>query len=385
MSSARRILLVAILWLAGLGAAAQFAKIAVILPELAAIYPAAGAGLGFLVSLIGVLGIAFGLVAGLLAARLGPRRLLVGGLALGAAVSAAQAGLPPIPAMLASRVLEGASHLAVVVAAPTLIAAIATPAARPFAMTLWGTFFGVAFAVVAWLGLPLVAWSGVPALFLAHAAWMALAAGTLAALLPDEAREARPMPQAGEILRRHATAYRDAAISAPAIGWLFYTMAFVSLLAILPGLVSPGERAFVAGAMPLASIAASMTLGVALLRFVSAVAVTAIGFAASAALALALLVDPGSPTLCIALFAALGLVQGATFAAVPELVADPADRALANGAMAQTGNLGNAIGTPLLLAVMTGAGVGPMLVLAAGLQAAGLAAHLVLARRRAAA
>ena len=78
-----------------------------ILPDLAAAYTGRGAGLSFLVSLISLLGIALGLVAGLVAARMGPRLLLLGALALGAALSLVQAALPPFPVMLAARVVEG--------------------------------------------------------------------------------------------------------------------------------------------------------------------------------------------------------------------------------------------------------------------------------------
>ena len=49
------------------------------------------------------------------------------------------------------------------------------------------------------------------------------------------------------------------------------------------------------------------------------------------------------------------------------------------------GNLGNLVGTPLLLAVLAGAGMGTMIALAIGCWLAGLAAHLLLRRRRRAA
>ncbi len=127
--------LILALWAAGLGAAAQFAKVAVIFPSLQEIYPEAGASLGFVVSVISFLGVAFGLFAGLIVAR-GARKMLLLALLLGAAVSLWQATFPAIPVMLASRVLEGISHLIIVVAAPTLIAQYAAPRHRPLALTL---------------------------------------------------------------------------------------------------------------------------------------------------------------------------------------------------------------------------------------------------------
>ena len=378
-----RLALVLLLWAAGLGAAGQFAKMALILPELAALHPGRGAAVGFLVSSIGLVGAVLGLVAGLAAGRFGPRRLLLGSLALGAAVSLVQATLPPFPVMLASRLVEGLSHLGVVVAAPTLIAAAAGPRHRPLAMTLWGTFFGVAFAITAWAGTPLVAAHGPAALLLAHGAVMAgLAAAIALAGPPDAPAAARPSLGAREVLGRHLAAYGSPSVAAPALGWVFYTLTFVALLAVLPGLVPPGSRTFVAAAMPLASIAVSMTLGVAMLRVLGAVGVVATGFAAAIGLAAAVLAVPGEPWLCIALFGALGLVQGATFAAIPELNPDPGAQALANGAVAQMGNLGNLLGTPLILFALGAGGPGAMLALVMACHALGLAAHALAARRR---
>ena len=47
--------------------------------------------------------------------------------------------------MLLARVIEGASHLAIVVAAPSLITQLSQPRYVGAAMTLWSTFFGVSF------------------------------------------------------------------------------------------------------------------------------------------------------------------------------------------------------------------------------------------------
>jgi len=79
------------LWIAGLCAAAQFAKVGLMLPELAVAYPEAGIGLGFIVSSVSIIGVLFGLIAGIVAGRLGSRNLLLSGLLLGSVMSFAQA------------------------------------------------------------------------------------------------------------------------------------------------------------------------------------------------------------------------------------------------------------------------------------------------------
>lgn len=372
------------LWAAGLGAAAQFAKIVVIFPELQAHYGQSGAASGYLVSLISVVGMLLGLVAGVIAIHIGVRRLLLSGLMLGAVISAWQATLPGFEWMLASRVLEGLSHLAIVVAAPTLIAQLTPPRRQSMALTLWGSYFGVAFAGLAFAA-PLIlqhlGLSGLPAI---HAVYMIVLAALLAAVLPAEDHSnAPPWPSPGDIIRRHVSVYSSPFIAAPALGWLFYTLTFVSMLAVLPSMVDPASRPFVTAAMPLASILSSMTFGNLLLRHMTAVSVINAGFAIAIGLVLVFLLAGPDPWLFIALFAALGLVQGASFAAVPELNASLPDRALANGGIAQTGNLGNALGTPALLAIAsTGAAAGlPALLI--GCYAGAIVVHLSLARSRA--
>lgn len=354
------VLLVLTIWAAGLGAAAQFAKISVIFPQLRTLYPDAGASLGFLVSVLSLVGILFGVFAGLIAAQVGFRRLLLWALVLGALASAYQATLPALNLMLASRVLEGFSQLAIVVSAPTLIAEVTAERDRPMAMTLWGTFFGVAFALVAWLGEPLVAAYGISSLFAAHAAIMLALAALLSVMLPKDLHEPRPAERLSfrTLIALHRDIYSSVGSAMPAFGWLCYTLTYVSLLTVLPDFVPPESRILVSGAMPLASIAVSMTVGVALLRIFPAVRIVALGFSLGAIVGGFLLIFPGNPYLCIALIGVLGLVQGATFSSIPQLNSTADGRARANGAMAQMGNLGNTIGTPLLLAIFSVAGFG---------------------------
>ena len=379
-------LLVGALWGAGLGAAAQFGKISVLFDRLASVYGDAGPAIGLMVSVVGLVGLVFGTTAGLVVQRAGPRRLLVGALGLGALMSAFQAGLPGYPFMMASRVLEGVSHLAIVVAAPTLIAQVTSPRHLRVSMTLWASFFGVSFALTSWLGLPLVAAFGTSALFLAHAAFMASFALILWVLLPPDPGTALPRLSFLQLLREHGTIYRSPRISAPALGFLFYTTMYVALLTLLPQMVEDEQRGTVATLMPLASIALSLTLGVWLLRYLSGVALVRLGLALSAlsALALWLVWGQGQAVLVasLALAGALGLVQGASFTAIPQLNASDAHRAQAAGAVAQLGNLGTTSGTPILAAMIAGWGINGVLAFTIPLCLAGIAIHGWLSLRR---
>ncbi|TMV14522.1 MFS transporter [Arenibacterium halophilum] len=371
------------IWAAGLGAAAQFGKISVTFAMLGEHYGASGAAMGFVVSLVGFVGILFGVVAGVIVSRVGFRRALIWALFLGAAVSAYQALMPALGLLWLSRAVEGGSHLAIVVAAPTLIAQISAPRHRGLTLSLWSTFFGVAFAVLVLAGLPLAREQGPQALFAAHAVYMALMGVVILMLLPrDVIGPSGARLTLRKVLADHLRIYRSPRLSAPALGWLCYAAAWVATLTIMPAFVRADIRDLVAGAMPLAGVASSMTLGVFLLRHLPAITVVVTGFAASLAASVAIWLAPdhGWPFLLLA--ASLGLVQGGSFTAIPGLNPDPQDQALANGALAQMGNLGNTVGTPVLAALTASAAATGYMIFALVCFGGAIAVHLMLAAAR---
>jgi DHA1 family inner membrane transport protein len=106
------------------------------------------------------------------------------------------------------------------------------------------------------------------------------------------------------------------------------------------------------------------------------------GFAASAACMVWLGLDPANAPACIALAASLGLVQGASFAAVPQLNDKAEDQAQANGAMAQMGNLGNTIGTPIMVAGLAVFGYNALPFFVGTALLMGVLIHIILRRMR---
>lgn len=377
------LLVIFLLWGAGLGAAAQFGKIAILFDRMPAHYPQASlVTLGLLVSIVGFVGLFLGTTAGVFVQRLGCRRVLVVALGAGACLSLVESVLPPLPVFLTLRALEGFSHLAIVVAGPVLIAQLAPPRILGFAMTLWSTFFAISFTLTVTFGLPLVRAYGDGALFLAHAAFMAVFAGFLGWVLPaDTPPEPVVLPS---LLRQHAQIYASPRISAPALGFFCYTLTYVALLTLLPPMFGR-HQVLIATAWPLLSISVSLTLGVWALRHVAAVLVVQTGFALAALASLLLWGFWGQPpalAAALALGAALGLVQGASFAAIPELNPTPAMRARASGAVAQLGNLGTTTGTPLLAALIAGQGVRGLALFVLLPSLAGIGLHHWLAHRR---
>lgn len=373
------------IWFAGLCAAGQFAKVAVVFESLGARWPEAGAALGLVVSIVGVVGVIFGTSAGLAVARLGARRMLIAALAAGAALSALQMLGLPFGLMLVSRAAEGFAHLAIVVAGPVLMAASAAPKDQPAAMTLWSTFFGLAFTLMALVGLPFAEARGNEALWGLHGVLMLGAAALVWRVLPAERAEqgARFSPRA--VLADHLEIYRSPRLAAPALGFVFYTAIYVAALTLVPGLLPPRLHALAAGAMPLISIAASLLIGVRLTARLGAVRTVQLGYAFGAFAVLLWLAGGAVVQLSAALLlsAALGLAQGASFAAIPELIDTAPGRAKAAGAIAQLGNVGTTLGTPLLLGLSQAFGAAALTLFALPLCLAGIAVHGWLAARRA--
>lgn len=377
--------LVVMLWVAGLGAAAQFGKIAVLYDPLGQLYP--GSGIGLMVSVVGLVGLVFGATAGLIVQRIGYRRVLVAALALGAAMSAVQATLPGYGLMMLTRLVEGFSHLAIVVAGPVLIARVTAPRHFGAAMSLWSSFFGVSFALTASLGMALVSAWGTASLFLAHAGFMAVLAPVLGLLIPKGGGPVNLPPLSLKALARlHAEIYASPRLAAPALGFMFYTAMYVALLTLLPAQFSGADRVMVATAMPLISIIVSLTLGVLLLSRIEAVAVVQLGFALAGAAALLLWAVWGNAeaamVAALLIAAAMGLVQGASFASIPQLNQTHDDRACAAGAMAQLGNLGTTSGTPVLAGLLAAFAIYGIYLFVLPLAAGGIAITWWLANRR---
>ena len=328
--------LIALLYATGLLSALQFGKVSLFLPALAERYPAAP----FLVSAVAVLGILGGVLAGGIVAKVGARRAILWAVAGSALLSLAQVPLPGFAALMGLRLVEGAGHLALVVALPTMMAAESSERDRPVVMGLWGTFFGVGFALGALVPVP-----GPGAAFAAHGVGLAALLPPLWAMLPRTPGEAAPLP--GPVAA-HRAVWSSARLIAPGVGHGIYTSLFIALLAFLPGILG---APWLAAWLPLANLSGTFLAGILARRVEPGRLVTA-SFAASAA-GFALLWVTRDPWVALATFFATGAIAGAGFAAVPWLNPAPGDRARANGGMAQIGNVGTFAGTPLMAAALT--------------------------------
>jgi AAHS family 3-hydroxyphenylpropionic acid transporter len=342
------------LWLCGVCAAMQFAKISFLFSTLQAGYAISAAQTGLLLSTVGMVGLVLGVTVGLLAPAIGYRRLLLAGLGLGAAMALLQSLAPPYGWFWLTRVLEGASQLAVVVAAPTLIVQNSAPQHRSIAMGLWSTFVGVAFALTAALGGWVVARFQPSGLLLGHAIAMALAAAaTLLLVRPDGATP--PWPRLAALPRLHARIYTQWATVLPGACFFFYTLVSMSLLTFLPPQAGPGLP-WLAALLPLVNTGGTFVAGWLAQYLLSPARLVRLAFAAVAGAGLALwlcgLQGWNAVPAALLLMAAVGLSGGAGFALVPYLSQVPAEQAQATGAVAQLGNLGATLGPPVFAALI---------------------------------
>jgi MFS family permease len=357
------------LYLGGLLAAGQFAKVSLTLPALADAYP--GAPVAFVVSGVAVMGVLFGVLAGGITAAIGARRAILIGLAISAVAGMAQAVLPAFPLLMGLRVAEGAGHLLLVVAIPTLAAALAAEKDRAFVMGIWATFFGVGFTLAALV----IGRAGAGTVFAVHGGLAAALALLLWWMLPrGVTTERRPLPRIAD----HLTIYTTPRLFAPGLGHGIYAMMFLALVTYLPAAL---EAPWLSPVLPVAGLTGSLLTGPLARRIVPGRLVWG-GFLAVVALfALTWLAGPLAPWVAIVAMALSGIVAGAGFAAVPWLNSTNSDRALANGALAQLGNVGTFSGTPVLAALGLGAAIPMALVI--GLVGAGMTAIAYRAAARA--
>ncbi|MEM7710416.1 MAG: MFS transporter [Pseudomonadota bacterium] len=329
--------IVALVFLGGLLSAAQFGKVSLTLPLVAETFDRDLTTVSTLVSMVGLVGLIFGAIAGGITAAFGPGRTFLTGLLLGGAISLLQALIPVFTIFAGSRVIEGFAHLALVVGGPPLMAAAANDRHRPLVMGLWAVFFGLSFAISAQVFPAILAAGGLPLLFALHGAALLILTLVLWHRVPRV-----PMTRPSiDPVAVHRAIYTRLRTVAPGLGFVPYTFLFIAALTFLPDALGAPALAVT---LPLASLATTL-LGGALCRRFAPHHVAAAGFAGTILGMFALFAGlPGAAHLA---FAAMGIVPGASFAAIPHFNADPGDRARATGAIAQLGNLGTVTGTPL--------------------------------------
>ena len=347
-------------YLAGVLAAAQLGKMSALAPLIAADLGLSLTTVAVVVSLIEIGGATLGVVAGLLASRLGLVRSLFIGMvclcAAGVGGGFAQGGA----ALLAWRVVEAAGYLGVVVTAPVLVARVAPPASLGAAMTLWSTFVPVGIAVGAWgfagaaaathWRVALFCGAGIAVVVMIVCAWMHRRAGHI---------DGAPQPQA---------AWRPAEGRAPmrvsAATWQLsasfgcYALFEVGTLALLPLYLTSQAGASVAEAgrwaalAALATIAGSAAAALWMRHDGSPRGLIGVSLLVPALLLFGVFVDAPPPAHAAWLAVVLNAVSGAypafAFARLPSAAGSAAHLVRANGVFTQFGASGSLLGPPVM-------------------------------------
>lgn len=342
-------------------------------------FQAVQAGLGlpleraaWLLSAFGVVGAVFGMAIGTVADRLGARRTLVAGLTLQGAASAAGAAAPNAALLIASRLVEGVGFLAVIVAAPALIARVVPASRAAGPMAAWSAFMpaGMALALLASPWLLAAGWRG---LWWACSA-LALGYGALAAWRSPSDEVACP-PTRDPALPLHRTLLARGP-QALLLLFMLYSGAWFALFGLLPVVLGDGLGATPTQANMLTALAiasgggGNLAAGALLARGMrpASLVAGALGVSALLALAVAMASLGAWPRywLVVAFATVAGLVPTALFAEAPAQAPNASTLGLTLGMMMQGNSLGLVAG-PAAGAALTDAGGWPAL--AAGVAA----------------
>lgn len=354
MSAGRSIFLY---YLCGVFAAAQLGKLAALAPLISRDLHLGLAAMAALTSLLEVCGALLGGAAGRGLPRLGLRRALtlaVLSLATGACVTA----FAPTVALLAvARLLESLGYLAIVVAAPVLVARTAPAERQASAMALWSTFVPVGMAVGAWAYAHAAELSG-----WRWAQGLSVLAGVVLAAALHATRHT-----ATDVMDRTADLHAQRGQRTGALIWALvaafgaYAVAEVGLLALLPTLlIQSGMTLAAAGTWTavaaLANVPASF-IGAWLMRrggsLVWPIAVSlgvsglmyGVTYHADVAAA-----PKAAAAVVVNLFS--GVFATLVFALLPRVAGDASRLSLASGRLTQFGASGALIGPPLVGAVV---------------------------------
>ena len=352
-------LVIAVLFTAGLVAAMQFGKVAPVMGDVQTAFGLGLVGAGFAVSILGLIGLIFGVAAGAVVAAIGLKRALYIALFGGAAMAALGAIAPNGAVFLATRLAEGFSHLLVVVAAPALMMAHSTRKDMPFVLAIWGCFFGFGFGIMSLVAPEIVAYGGWRALMGTHAAAVALTGVALVLVINRSgySEDTFPLPKLSGLIEAHRILYGSGAPLLLAVLFAAYTMPFLAVLTFLgrylvevQGWSAGVTGSFIAG-MTLINLAATLAVGAMVrwgigLKPAMIVSFIVLGFSC-AAIFLGSLSDTGIIAATIIAMIAFGMMPGYVFVAVPDVAPDAARAAMTYGGIAQMGNLGTFAGTPL--------------------------------------
>jgi predicted MFS family arabinose efflux permease len=356
-----------VLYLAGALAAFQYAKMPWMLKDLLNLADFSSFQQAILLSTIGIMGALFGTFAGAFCQRIGLRRSLIAGLMIAIIGSL----LPLISSnylpLLLARVVESTAHMAIVVTAPTLMLMLSAPQDRAKIMAFWSCYFTLTFMGVAAIAPALNSFAGWQGFSILHALLLVLALGGVMRFISNQQIQlsqpntTSPTPNALLGAQWRLLSHRRLLIIP--LTFIGYTLLFVSLVSLLPKLLSAVTETqyrlgfWLPGCALVGTLISLFTLrrGIKPWKLVR----VAIGVIVLAALALVLMRNDPSARIVITMgiFLMLGLLPAGIIGSLPDVLeANDPDMPLVNGGLVQFGNLGNFIGPPVLTLLIGGLG-----------------------------
>ena len=350
---------------AGIVAAFHVGKVPPALPSIRAELGATLRQAGWLLSTVNLMTAVGGMAIALTADRLGHRRLVIFGTALCLASSSIGAMVGDVDLLLAARVVEGLGFITVVVAIPTLLLRIATPRDQRLAMAFWTTYMPAgagSMMLVAALVLPDTSWR--------WAWWIAggASAAMLLALLPTlRRRELDPIPTTRRpVLAEMAEVASSGGPLAIAVCFGAYSCCWFAVIGFLPTLqverlgMPTSTAAIVTAIVTIVNVAGNLAAGWMLQHGVRRVVII-VGATLSMAVCTIFIFVEGVPDnlrlLLAGLYsAAIGVVPGCLFTAIPVHAPRPQLVGAATGLLMQVSNFGALMGPPITAALVSAGG-----------------------------
>lgn len=314
---------------------------------------------GFLLSVVQLAGMTLGLLVGLMADRLGTRRVMLVGLVLLAMGSALGALAPSMNGLLLTRVLEGMGFLMAVLPAPGLLrqrVAHAPTLAR--ALGWWGAYMPLGTALALLLGAPLMQWVGWRWAWLALAVVSLLAAAALWRWVPGVAPAQGTVSQApARLWPRLMRTLRAPGPWLVAVAFFLYSGQWLAVVGFLPTIYTQaGYSGAVVGVLSALAAGINMVGNIGAGRLLArgvqpglllTVAYVAMGLGAWVAFA-----AQGVPVwqyLAVLVFSGVGgLIPGTLFGLAVALAPSEDTVSTTVGWMQQFSSLGQFLGPPLV-------------------------------------
>jgi len=348
--------IVIVLWLAGIAAAMQFAKFSFAFDFLKNQYNVSPFWAGLSLSVVGLIGLIFGITISIYSSKITQNKILLISLLLGVLISFIQALNPVFPIVFISRILEGISHLGIVVSAPIIILLLSSEKHYSIVMGLWSSFFGIAFAVTAWAGKPVMEIYSVSGLFLVHAILLFV----IFLILFFSIRKLNIPHNENKLsfLSAHIKVYSNWRTVSAGVLFFFHAFMYIALFTFLPRLSeNENTRNLLFVVLPLISIIGTMIAGLISQYLVSPSKLSVVAYISLFILIFTVKLSFNNNALFAAASMALiffsGIIQGSVFSLIPGISLTTEDQTNANGAVAQLGNLGSTLGPPVFSYFLT--------------------------------